>query len=237
MKHPRVSHSATLLTNQKVLVSGGAYYSNAGELYDHVAQTWTLTGPMTVIRRSNHTATRLLDGRVLLAGGHVESTTSKAELFDPATNAFNPTDSLTAVRTQHRASLLKNGIVLITGGYSGTTAVKSAELVNVPGATAVEEGESPDDRQGLPRAFFLEQNYPNPFNPSTTIRYGLPNRSHVTLAVFNTLGQQVAQLVNGDIEAGYHEVKLDGSSLSSGVYFYRLRAGEVVETKRLMLLR
>ena len=89
----------------------------------------------------------------------------------------------------------------------------------------------------VPSDFRLEQNYPNPFNPSTTIRYGLPNRSHVTLAVFNTLGQQVALLQNGEQEAGYHEAKFDGRNLSSGVYFYRLQAGTFVETKRLLLLR
>jgi hypothetical protein len=83
----------------------------------------------------------------------------------------------------------------------------------------------------------LEQNYANPFNPSTTIRYVLPRRSHVTLTVFNTLGQQVATLVNELHEAGYHEVRFDGSGLASGVYFYRLSAGEYVETKRLLLIR
>jgi hypothetical protein len=91
--------------------------------------------------------------------------------------------------------------------------------------------------QLIPGSFFLMQNFPNPFNPSTTIRYGLPNRSHVTLSVFNALGQQVAQLVNGDMEAGYHEVKFDGSKLASGVYFYRMQAGSYVETRKLLLVR
>ncbi len=94
-----------------------------------------------------------------------------------------------------------------------------------------------DEVVDVPVAYWLEQNYPNPFNSSTTIRYGLPNKTGVQLSVFNTLGQQIAQLVNGDMEAGYHEVKFDGSGLASGVYFYRLRAGEFMEIKRLMLLK
>jgi hypothetical protein len=85
--------------------------------------------------------------------------------------------------------------------------------------------------------FQLCQNYPNPFNPSTTIRYGLPNRSYVTLTVYNTLGQQVAQLVNGEMDAGFHEVTFDGAELSSGVYFYRLKAGMYVETKKFVLTK
>jgi parallel beta-helix repeat protein len=91
--------------------------------------------------------------------------------------------------------------------------------------------------RGVPAEHTLGQNFPNPFNPSTTIRYGLPNRSHVTLVVFNTLAQEVGVIVSGDQEAGYHEVKFDGSGLSSGVYFYRLRAGEFMETKRLILAK
>jgi len=85
--------------------------------------------------------------------------------------------------------------------------------------------------------YSLSQNYPNPFNPSTTIRYGLSQKSRVTLSVFNTLGQEVANLVNGENEAGFHETTFDASGLPSGVYFYRLRAGDFVETKRLSLIR
>jgi len=88
-----------------------------------------------------------------------------------------------------------------------------------------------------PTAFQLLQNYPNPFNPSTTIRYGLPNRAHVTLTVFNTLGQQVALLQLGEQQAGYHEVTFDAAGMSSGVYLYRMEAGSDVVTKRLLLVR
>ncbi len=88
-----------------------------------------------------------------------------------------------------------------------------------------------------PVEFRLYQNSPNPFNPSTTIRYGLPSRSHITLTVFNTLGQQVATLQDGEQEAGYHEVQFDASGLASGVYLYRLQAENFVQTRTLILLR
>jgi hypothetical protein len=93
------------------------------------------------------------------------------------------------------------------------------------------------DEDRLPTGFTLEQNYPNPFNPSTTIRYTLPHKSAIQLAIFNTLGQEVAQLVNEEKEAGYHEVKFDGTGLSSGVYFYRIQDGSFTQTRKLLLLR
>jgi hypothetical protein len=96
---------------------------------------------------------------------------------------------------------------------------------------------SVDVNNEISQWYALGQNYPNPFNPSTTIRYGLPLKSAVQLTVFNTLGQQVAQLVNGEMDAGHHEVKFDGRGLSSGIYFYRLQAGNFVETRKLLLLR
>ncbi len=94
-----------------------------------------------------------------------------------------------------------------------------------------------DPAQPLPAVYRLEQNYPNPFNPGTTISYSIAKRGQVLLVVFNTLGQRVAQLVNGEVEAGYYEVLFDGNNLASGTYFYRLQAGTFVETRKFLLLK
>ena len=91
-----------------------------------------------------------------------------------------------------------------------------------------------DGDNGLPAAVGLEQNYPNPFNPSTTIKYALPQSAMVRLSVYDMLGREVSVLVNERRDAGVHEVKFDGSNLASGVYFYRLKAGEFVQTKKLL---
>jgi hypothetical protein len=97
-------------------------------------------------------------------------------------------------------------------------------------------GVAPPDPAG-PFTFDLQQNYPNPFNPSTTIRYALPGRAHVTLTLLNTLGQEIAHLVNETQDAGYHDVRFDGSGLASGVYFYRVQAGAYVLTRKLVVLK
>lgn len=97
----------------------------------------------------------------------------------------------------------------------------------------------------IPTEFALEQNYPNPFNPTTVIRYSTPTNAHVSLKLYNLLGQEVKTLVNERVEAGTRSVMLDASGLSSGVYIYRLharpaeggRAAEFTSTKRLVLLR
>jgi hypothetical protein len=89
----------------------------------------------------------------------------------------------------------------------------------------------------LPNSYLLQQNYPNPFNPSTTITFSLPKSSQVTLSVFDVLGRQVSMLVNERRDAGVHEVKFDALGLASGVYCYRLQAGDFVQTRKLALVR
>jgi hypothetical protein len=126
----------------------------------------------------------------------------------------------------------------------GQTSVGSAVILNV----AVQSGfltnpvirgplTSVEDSRVEALEFSLAQNYPNPFNPSTTIKFELQKSSQVTLSVFDVLGREVSVLVNERRDAGVHEVKLDASSLSSGVYFYRLQAGDFVQTRKLLLVR
>jgi hypothetical protein len=120
---------------------------------------------------------------------------------------------------------------------SATKPYMGANEGSVPLAVDDKGVEPRNGVEQAPLEYQLHQNYPNPFNPSSTIRYSLPQESNVSLAVFSTLGQQVATLVRGEQEAGYHEVKFDATGLSSGVYFCRLEAGDFVQTRKLLLLR
>jgi hypothetical protein len=89
----------------------------------------------------------------------------------------------------------------------------------------------------VPIEYVIYQNYPNPFNPSTTIKYSVPELSKVKLTLFNLLGEEVATLVNEEKELGYYQVEFNAANLPSGVYFYQLRAGSFVETKKMILLK
>lgn len=96
---------------------------------------------------------------------------------------------------------------------------------------------SSGEMAGIPDELKLDQNYPNPFNPVTMIRYQLPEAKNVTLEIYALNGRKITTLINETVEAGYHQVSFDGSSLASGTYIYRLKAGNVVETRPMMLIK
>ena len=89
----------------------------------------------------------------------------------------------------------------------------------------------------VPLEFSLEQNYPNPFNPTTTIGFGLQNISNVKIIILNTIGEEVAVVLDEEREAGYHTVEINAGNLPSGVYFYQLNADNYIETKKMILLK
>jgi hypothetical protein len=129
----RYWHTATLLPNGLVLVTGGNNGSDAlanSELYDPAAGTWTNTGSLATAR-ANHTATLLPNGLVLVTGGLVSDYLNSAELYNPAAGTWTNTSSLTTARGYHAATLLPNGLVLVTGGINNSNGyLASAELYN-----------------------------------------------------------------------------------------------------------
>ena len=88
-----------------------------------------------------------------------------------------------------------------------------------------------------PDKFSLQQNYPNPFNPSTIIKYQVPELTHLTIKIYDVLGNEIGTLVNEEKPAGEYEVEFDGDGLTSGIYFYQLRAGDYTDTKKMILLK
>ncbi len=132
--------------------------------------------------------------------------------------------------------------------YIGALAIKDNELLsgNFTGllggsvwkrslSEMITDVERTDNK--LPDNFVLNQNYPNPFNPSTTISFSLPTTTYVTLKVFDVIGREVSILVSKELTAGFHSENWNASNLSSGVYFYQLKAGNFIETKKLILMR
>ena len=94
-----------------------------------------------------------------------------------------------------------------------------------------------EDLSTVPFSFQLEQNYPNPFNPVTTISYLLPSRSEVLLIIYNLLGEEIVRLVDEIQPTGLHRIIWDASDVSSGIYFYKIQAGDFVQTKKMVLLK
>ena len=118
--------------------------------------------------------------------------------------------------------------------FTGSNFVDITNLSNH--STTGTEGKG--KQENIPEEYVLSQNYPNPFNPSTSIEFEIKEDGKIKLAVFNVLGEQVAELVNGEINAGTHKVDFNGVNLASGVYVYRLDAGnEFTETKKMMLMK
>ncbi len=113
--------------------------------------------------------------------------------------------------------------------------VKSTFFVSSHTFIATPSGVGEPD--GQPASFTLEQNYPNPFNPNTIIRYSVAQAGRVSLKVFNTLGQEVATLVDGIVSAGEYQANFDANRFSSGVYIYKMTSGAKVESRKMLLLR
>jgi len=123
--------------------------------------------------------------------------------------------------------LAVSGVNLFAGTYS--TGVWKRPLSEFTDVT--------EEVNNMPQGFTLSQNFPNPFNPSTTIKFSLPKATHVTLSIYNSLGQEVSKLISKDMNAGVYTTEWNATSFASGVYYYRIVASGFVQTKKLLLLK
>ncbi len=162
-------------------------------------------------------------------------TSSNGSLFrldDPSGSLANPgvSDSFFADTTVDGAS---SYTYMVIGEDSSGKYTPHSDEVSCPPVGV------PYDGQGakLPQVFSLSQNYPNPFNPITQIKYALPRDCQVRFDVYSILGKRVTTLVDGQQKAGYKTIRWDANSFAGGIYFCRLKAGDFVETRKMILLR
>ena len=127
-------------------------------------------------------------------------------------------------------------VVKLAGTYSYQCNIHYS-LGMIGSFTALTTGIRNNPISSQPHAFSLAQNYPNPFNPTTTIRFNIPSQGFVSLKIYDITGSKVATIVNGNMQEGSYSYIWNADYLSSGVYFYQLKAGSLVETKKLVLLK
>jgi hypothetical protein len=124
----------------------------------------------------------------------------------------------------------KTFVVTVQATDGELSVTKSVQVKGSDNITGVQD-------ELVPTTFELLQNYPNPFNPTTTIKFGIPSTSNVKLVVMNILGEEVAQLVNRVMAAGYHQVEFNASKLNSGMYIYKIEANDFVSIKKMILIK
>jgi hypothetical protein len=122
-------------------------------------------------------------------------------------------------------------LILLENNQSSTSGIWEIKLFGPEGVTNV------NNETETPNSYTLSQNYPNPFNPSTKIIYIIPEKTNVNLKIFDLLGAEVVELINGEMEPGKYSVEFNASNLPSGIYLYRLQAGLFVQTRKMILLK
>ncbi len=252
------THAPLLFLSDDMLLAGEQgisqmYRSIYGAYYGYLVSVrgLNLVGGMQIVSRlyesSNYidnrassvfwgmTRSHLPYGLLLDAGAHVTILGSRMKIYGSTPVMLvdareSQSGSLPTFRDPGKVNPRQNG------GIIGATmhVLRDGEVFDLAGPAGVE---SQNSAARIPETIVLEQNYPNPFNPLTAIRYGLPRNMHISLTVYTALGQKVDELVNGEQEAGMHEVHFNGNRYASGVYFCRLTGGEAVRSIRLLLVR
>ncbi len=172
----------------------------------------------------------VVSGVITLVGSPTSYAYTNPRFFGGSFDGFSSIISDTLTLDGASAAFVYSNPRFFGGSFSGTSTVRSDSIFTLD----VEEKIA---SVRIPKDYALAQNYPNPFNPTTIILYDLPSASSVRLEVFDLLGRKVATLVNSRQPAGTHTYTLRANALSSGIYFYRLQAGDYVKTRKMMLVK
>jgi N-acetylneuraminic acid mutarotase len=214
-----------------------------GEFYKYnpVSDQWTQLADLPYFVTGG--AIKCVDDKIYCVSGSSgpgAGTFNNTLVYNIATNQWSDANIPISANRAYMADVYyKDNFYVIGGLNSAGNAVDNVEFIVAGTPSAVET------EFGIPNDYDLSQNYPNPFNPSTTIKFSIPNEEFVSLKVFNSLGEEVAELLNETKLMGNYSVSFEASELTSGVYFYQLRAGNpstgsgqgFVETKKMILLR
>ncbi len=229
-------HPRGVVLNDKFYVTGGLSGppwpgEKTVQIYDPATNEWSQGTDMPE-GRVGHTA-NVLYGYIYAIGGDTQPPpVDSVAVYNPNTSSWTRIFSQPDVMILHTASVVGDTIYVFGGSttsvpnLTATSSVYSFDVV-----VSVE-----DENNNIPENIMLYQNYPNPFNPSTKIRYSVPQLTQVMLKVYDVLGNEIETLVNQEKQSGTYEITWYAENLPSGVYFYRLQAGNFVETKKMILL-
>jgi N-acetylneuraminic acid mutarotase len=244
MPTPRFLLAAGVIDG-KLYTVGGANSVTGGpglsvlEVYDPATNTWVTKQPMPTPR--SDLAAGVMDGKLYVVGGFSAGSTTGAELevYDPVSDSWSTLPLMPTPRGGLAAGA-SNGKLYTAGGTFLPGQDPHATLEQFTIATAVSVGE--DYRTQEPSTFTLYQNYPNPFNPETEIRFEILEAANVTLSIYDVKGQLINTLVNSEHAANSYSIIWNGTNsqgekVASAVYIYRLRAGNFVQNRRMLLLK
>ncbi len=235
----REEHSA-IWTGNKMVIWGGAGYGfeteKSGGIYDPVSDSWSQIStnnapPGSFVLAAIWTGTKMIVWGGLDTNADLINT---GGIYDPVTDNWAATTQSSApfARAMHTA-VWTGTKMIIWGGNGIYSPLNSGGIYS---NSAVIEIQNTDI--SLPKSFNLSQNYPNPFNPTTTIKFDLPKDANVTIQIFDMIGRVVDVLAKNEFKrASSYQVDWNASNFSSGVYFYRLEAGDFVSTKKMVLIK
>jgi hypothetical protein len=244
----RFGRSVSISSDGNTAIIGG-YEDDAAKgavwVYTRSGSTWTQQGNKLIGSGATGNASQgfsislSADGNTAVVGGIDDNAFAGAAwvfirsggVWSQSGNKLFGSDAVGIANQGGAVAISPDGNTIIVGGIADNTN-KGAAWVFVPGTTSIQQSSNE-----TPMNFMLDQNYPNPFNPSTNIQFALPQSGFVTLEIFSVTGERVDVLFSEELSAGKYNYEWNGSNLTSGIYFYRLNAGNFVETRKMILLK